>query len=408
MTLIEAGWGEGPSARYEELAERFRPLFRRIRTGALTREAKRQLPVEEIGALKELRFGALRVPPSAGGFGATLPELFALLIELSEAESNLTQALRGHFAFSEDVVSSRAEERQAIWLSRLAAGDIIGNAWTEIGDGKITGFSTNLAEQDGVLRLNGRTYYTTGSYLADWIDVGASDAAGNGIGVAVERDAPGVRVVDDWDGFGQTLTMSGTATFTNVRTDFRHIVRDEDRPSYFPAFFQLVHLATLTGIARAAVGEAAQLVARRRRTYSHANGPIAARDPQVLAVVGRARGAAYAAGAIVLHNARAVQRAFEARLGGDAAAEEAAVAAAELELCQALPVLSTLVLDATTLIFDALGASATSRELGLDRYWRNARTLASHNPRIYKDRIAGDFAVNGTAPPPQWRVGLSA
>ena len=235
--------------------------------------------------------------------------------------------------------------------------------------------------------MAGRTY-TTGSYLADWIDVGASDAAGNGIGVAVERDAPGVRVVDDWDGFGQTLTMSGTATFTNVRTDFRHIVRDEDRPSYVPAFFQLVHLATLTGIARAAVGEAAQLVARRRRTYSHANGPIAARDPQVLAVVGRARGAAYAAGAIVLHNARAVQRAFEARLGGDAAAEEAAVAAAELELCQALPVLSTLVLDATTLIFDALGASATSRELGLDRYWRNARTLASHNPRIYKDRIA--------------------
>ena len=34
----------------------------------------------------------------------------------------------------------------------------------------------------------------------------------------------------------------------------------------------------------------------------------------------------------------------------------------------------------------------------LDRHWRNARTLASHNPVIYKPRVVGDFRVNGTAP----------
>jgi alkanesulfonate monooxygenase SsuD/methylene tetrahydromethanopterin reductase-like flavin-dependent oxidoreductase (luciferase family) len=206
------------------------------------------------------------------------------------------------------------------------------------------------------------------------------------------------------NGFGQTLTVSGSATFTDVEVDPRHIVRDEERSPYFRAFFKLVQLATLVGIARAAVHDVAQLVARRRRTHSHANGPVPAQDPQVLAVVGRARGAAYAGGAIVLQNAKAVQRAFEARSGGDAGAEQAAVAVAELELCQSLPLLSSLVLDVTTQLFDALDASATSRELGLDRYWRNARTLASHNPRIYKDRIVGDFAVNGT--PPQWRIGL--
>lgn len=406
MSLIEAGWGEGPSVRYEELAERFRPAFRAIREGAVDRELRRRLPIDEIATLKALRFGALRVPTAEGGAGATLPELFAMLVELSEADSNITQALRGHFGFSEDIVASKSRGRQALWLPRIAAGDIAGNAWSEIGEGKVSGFSTTVGEKGGVLRLNGRKYYTTGSYLADWIDVGASDAEGKGIGVAVRRDAPGVRVVDDWNGFGQTLTASGTATFEDVAVDPHHIVRDEDRPSYFPAFFQLVHLATLTGIARAAAGDVAQLVARRRRTYSHANASVAAQDPQVLAVVGRVRGAAYAAGTIVLHNARALQRTFEARLTGDQAAEEAAAAASELELCESLPVVSQLVLDATTLLFDALGASASSRELSLDRYWRNARTLASHNPRIYKDRIVGDFAVNGTRPPPQWRIGL--
>ena len=33
------------------------------------------------------------------------------------------------------------------------------------------------------------------------------------------------------------------------------------------------------------------------------------------------------------------------------------------------------------------------------------RTLSSHNPRIYKDRIVCDFSVNGTLPPYQWRIG---
>lgn len=30
MTQIELGWGSGPSARYEQLAEPFRPLFQKI------------------------------------------------------------------------------------------------------------------------------------------------------------------------------------------------------------------------------------------------------------------------------------------------------------------------------------------------------------------------------------------
>ena len=49
-------------------------------------------------------------------------------------------------------------------------------------------------------------------------------------------------------------------------------------------------------------------------------------------------------------------------------------------------------------MFDALGASGTYESLRLDRHWRNARTLASHNPRSYKERILGDWLVNGADP----------
>lgn len=67
--------------------------------------------------------------------------------------------------------------------------------------------------------------------------------------------------------------------------------------------------------------------------------------------------------------------------------------------------MTDLVLEGATVLFDALGASATKKSHGLDRHWRNARTISSHNPRIYRERIVGDFAVNGTLPTGQYRAG---
>ena len=106
MTQIDAGWGAGPSGRYEELAGRFRPTFSEIRATADARDVEHRLPHAELGWLKEAGFTKLRLEPSAGGQGATLPELFNLLIELSEADSNVTNALRAHFGFTEDVLAS--------------------------------------------------------------------------------------------------------------------------------------------------------------------------------------------------------------------------------------------------------------------------------------------------------------
>jgi alkylation response protein AidB-like acyl-CoA dehydrogenase len=56
------------------------------------------------------------------------------------------------------------------------------------------------------------------------------------------------------------------------------------------------------------------------------------------------------------------------------------------------------VLGLVTQLFEAGGASAVTERFRLDRHWRNARTLASHNPVIYCDRIVGDYVLNGTSP----------
>ncbi len=407
MTQIDAAWGAGPTPGYEQLAARFRPLFASLREGAIERERQRRLPIDELAQLKTSGFTAVRVPQAYGGSGISLPELTNLLIELGEADSNLVQALRGHFGFTESILNSRDEARRELWLERLGRGETVGPATGEVGQALQAQQGSRLYLDGEQWRIDGTKFYTTGCLYSDWIDVTVSDYDGKRMFVTVRRTDPGVEVIDDWNGFGQTLTASGTTHLRGVAVDPRNILSNEERFQYSPAFYQLFHLANLAGIGRALSGEVATAVGQRTRSFSHGNGPRVAHDPQVLQVVGSLRGAAYSAGAIVLKTAEAVQRAYVASLSGDTEALEQAVNIAELEIAQAQTIVTDLIVDASSRLFDALSASATLRPHGLDRFWRNARTLASHNPRIYKDRIVGDFAVNGTPPPPQWKIGIA-
>jgi alkylation response protein AidB-like acyl-CoA dehydrogenase len=399
---LGSAWGGSDDAEFDRLSQRFRPLFARIRENAVKRELDRDLPYDEIDWLRDAGFTALRVPKSADGLGVSLKTFFALLIELSEADSNITQALRAHYGFVEHIRTEAPPERQARWYERLLRGDVVGAGWSELGNAKQARFSTEVRQTAEGWRLNGSKFYTTGTLFSDWVHVGASDADGNGVSVVVSRRAPGVEVVDDWNGMGQRLTASGTTHFQNVAVDEADIVAERAPFSYSEGFYQLVHLATLAGIARAAASDTAAILRTRKRSYSNAPTSSAADDPQLLQVIGRVRAHAYSAGAIVHQAARALDRAADAVGQHD---ELAVVAEAEIEIWQAQTVVSQLVIDAAAALFDALGASATLRDTGLDRYWRNARTISSHNPRVYKDRIVGDFAVNGRIPQGQWRIG---
>ena len=398
MTQIDQAWGAGPSARYEQLAEPYRPILARIRATAVERDTRHILPHEEIRWLKEAGFSKLRLPVENGGSAATLPELFALVIELAAADTSVTNALRSHLGFVEDLLNAAPSAERDAWIARVAAGETVGSGFAELGEGTIGTYATRLTRQDGRRRLAGRKYYTSGSLYADWINLGAIGEDGEPVGVLVPTGAPGVEILDDWDGFGQTLSASGTAIFTDVAIDDSLISPIRERFRYTAGFFQLIHLATLAGIGRSASEDVAREVADRKRVYMHGNGETVAGDPQVLQIVGRVRGAAYGAGAIVLKAAEGLQRVFDARQAGDPEAEEAAGVVSDVEVSQAVTLITDTILDATTLLFDALGASAAKKSNGLDRHWRNARTIASHNPRIYHHRNIGDFAVNGKAP----------
>jgi len=396
---------------YASLAARFRPIFTRIAVGASAREQDHQLPYDEIRALTAAGFGAVRVPVADGGLGASLPQLFRLLTELAAADSNIAQALRGHFAFVEDRLVASGEQRD-VWLARFVRGEIVGNSWTEVGGVAVGDVITRVRPAPngapGELVVNGTKYYSTGSIFADWIDTFAQvgDTGQNVIAV-VNAHQPGVTHSDDWDGFGQRTTGSGTSTFTDAVVAAENVIDFDTRFKYQTAFYQAVLLAVLAGTVRAAEREIAAEVKARTRIFSHGNAQSFATDPQILQVVGEVSAQAFAAEAIVEKAAEALQGAYEGAFVDDLAEEERLNDLAELATAQAQVVLVALATRATSDIFDALAASGVSTSKNLDRHWRNARTAASHNPWVFKARIVGDYVVNGTPPTRIWSIGAA-
>lgn len=385
---------------YDALLERFAPIFARIRDGAVQREIARTLPHEQIGWLRDAGFGAVRVPVEFGGAGASAVDLFRLLIELARADSNVAHIWRGHFAFLEVRLTRPEADYRRYWAEQAVAGVVVGNAQSESGTSTWAESKTALTDvADGGLVLNGEKYYSTGTIFSSWSNVTARYGDDHA-SIAVPLGAGGVTVVDDWDGFGQRLTGTGTTVFADVAVDRAHLTvhRREDRElTYTAGFYQLFLLAVLTGIARAAVDDARDYVLGRVRPPLGAGLP-AEDDPLAQAVLGRASGAAFAAESTVLRAAEAIDRAFEAKL---AAVESPEIyREADASAYRAQVAVIPLVLSVVTDVFDVGGASSTARSRGLDRHWRNARTIASHNPVKARERAVGHLELHGTLPDP--------
>jgi alkylation response protein AidB-like acyl-CoA dehydrogenase len=387
--------GVGPATLAEALPG-FRSVFARLAEEAGERDRTRTHPFELVRELADAGFGRLRVPVEHGGYGVDLPTLFDLLAEAGQADSNVPQILRGHFSAIEILRTSEDTESAAYWLRRIAGGAVFGNAQSEPAGANRGGngfeISTRLHRVDGRLVVSGTKYYSTGSLFADYIRVAVLDEDGQrGFAVVPARDA-GVLHVDDWDGIGQRLTGSGTTHFDAVPVaEHGHLGLVRESLRSLPAFFQIVHLANLAGIARSLREETIAVVRSRKRTSLHALSTSATTDPDVLGVIGTLHARSLTADTLLRLAAEGLE---SANAEGTPEAYDrnfVDVSAAQVAIIEA-------VLDAATIAYNAGGSSTVREGTHLDRHWRNARTLASHNPVVYKPRVVGDFLVNGTTP----------
>ena len=360
------------------------------------RDAQRVLPAAELESLTASGLLAITVPGEYGGAdlpAETVAEVFRLL---ATGDPSVAQIPHSHFVYVNALRHQGTEAQQAFFFAEVLSGRRFGNAQSEVGTKHVRDIRTTLAPAGRGWLLNGTKGYSTGALFADWIPVLAHLGEGGPLHVAwVERTAPGVTVVDDWDGLGQRTTASGTVELVDVAVQSARVTPYHltfEGPQTYGAFAQLLHSAIDAGIARAALTEAADFVATRSRPYPDAQVERAADDPLVVHAFGEMELQVRAAEALLAEAGRAVDRADADLTEQSAAAASLAVAAARASTTQAS-------VEVASRLFEVAGTRSALARLNLDRHWRNARTHTLHDPAAWKVQHLGRYAVDGTLPP---------
>ncbi|MEU7587259.1 acyl-CoA dehydrogenase family protein [Micromonospora sp. NPDC049230] len=257
------------------------------------------------------------------------------------------------------------------------------------------------------LSVSGRGVFATGCAVADRLLVSAIRDDHTARLVVVTRGAGnGVSHPPDWDNLGQRLTASGSIAFNDVRVSRDDVLgtfpaHDEEsnprrlRLSLVALAFQAVLTQVLVGIADGAIHEAAKYTRESSRPWPASGLEQAIDDPHVLAGYGELVATLDAARLLADNATRALTQADTRGL----ALTPAERGRAALTVSAAKVVSSRLATEATSRIFEFTGARATARTTGLDRFWRDARTLTLHDPVAYKARELGAFLLTDRYPP---------
>ncbi|MGF6441178.1 acyl-CoA dehydrogenase family protein [Paraburkholderia youngii] len=372
-------------------------LAEEIGVDAAQREVRRELPFAAFDAFRRSGLGALRIPAERGGLGGSLEDAIHVVTTLAAAESNVAHALRVHF----DVVESMRlaprtpfHDRQ---IRRIVEGALYGGASGEQGTARAGQIETVLRREGDHFRVSGKKYYTTGTAYADFVRTNLVDEHGNGVTAIIPVRSEGLAVLDDWDGMGQRMTASGSVVFEDVRVEPAEVV-EKGYPSLIGrhggAYRQLHLVAVAAGVVRNIVADARAYVTAHGRPVLHTTAPSAREDVFIQQVVGELSALSHSIDALVRDNARTLGRSSDAILHADPAADELVLESA-LATARTQIVVGRLALQAGERLFDAGGASATSRKYNFDRHWRNLRTIFSHNPLSHKAKAIGDYVLNG-------------
>jgi SfnB family sulfur acquisition oxidoreductase len=408
LTTTEApGRPAGPRAvpvlSADEAVRTAEQVSRAMAVEAARRDTDRVLPAPELDTLSAAGLLALTVPVEHGGAGhdaATVAEVVRLL---AEGDPNLAQIPHSHFVYVNVLRHQGTAGQRDFFFAEVLAGKRFGNAQSETGTKHVRDIRTTLTPAGQGWLLNGVKGYSTGALFADWIPVLAHLGEGGPLHVAwVERDAPGVTVVDDWDAMGQRTTASGTVRLEDVAVQRARITPYHltfEGPQTFGAFAQLLHAAIDAGIARAALAEAAAFVTTKSRPYPDAQVERAADDPLVVHAVGEMELQVRAAEALLREAGRAVDAADAEGLERPDGLTQESAGAASLAVAAARAATSRAAVQVASRLFEVCGTRSVLAKLDLDRHWRNARTHTLHDPEAWKVQHLGRHALDGTLPP---------
>ncbi|ABC93162.1 probable FMNH2-dependent monooxygenase protein (plasmid) [Rhizobium etli CFN 42] len=379
----------------EEAIATARRLAAQFAVRAAERDSDRLLPFAELDLLAQSGLLAVTVPAQYGGLDVSNAVLAEITAILSQADGSIGQIPQNHFYILEALRTDGSEEQQRYFFSRVLAGDRFANALSERGTKTAGHYNTRIAREGPGYRINGCKFYSTGVLFADWITVFALDEEDRLTMAFVPKGTEGVEIVDDWDGFGQRTTGSGTTILNNVYVSADSVVfhhRGFERPTTIGSVGQIIHAGVDLGIARAAFAETLDFVRTKSRPWMDSGLDRASDDPLTIAKVGQI--------AIRLEAATAlVERAGHKVDAAQVETTEQKVVEATLAVAAAKVLTTEVALEASNTLFELAGTSSVQIGLNLDRHWRNARTHTLHDPVRWKYHVVGNYHLNGVTPP---------
>jgi SfnB family sulfur acquisition oxidoreductase len=380
----------------QEALDAARAFADSIADGAAERDRTRRLPHDELDAYSATGLWGIAVPRAFGGAGVSAATLAEVTARVSAADPAIGQIPQNHFYMLEVLRVNGTPEQQRFYFERALAGERFGNALSERGTKTVRDYRTTITPDGEGFRLNGQKFYSTGALFAHWIPVVAKDAH-DALHVAfASARAPGLTVEDDWSGFGQRTTGSGTTRIDNVYVDASAVVpysaAFDQKPTPVGPLGQLLHAAVDLGIARAAFADARRFVRERSRPWIDSGVERASDDPLTLELFGKLALDLDAADALTERAGRRVDAAI-----ADATADT--VAAASIAVAKARAATTGIALQASSRLLELAGTQAVLAEHALDRHWRNARTHTLHDPVRWKYVAIANYYLNDALPP---------
>ena len=362
---------------------------------ASQRDYQRQLPLREVQQYSASGLWGITIPKQFGGAGVSYKTLAEVVKIISSADSSLGQIAQNHWAFLEHIRLDASLEQQEFFFAQVLQGKRFGNAFSEKGSKTVADLTTKIEFKDGHAVINGQKFFATGALLAHWIPVVAVSEEGKPFAALVPQHTPGLTIVNDWSGFGQRTTVSGSVHLNNVQVDLKYIVpihQAFERPTAAGAISQFIQSAIDAGIARGAIDETIAYVRAHARPWIDSGLEQASQDPYTIANIGELKIKLRAAEAVLALAGEAIDQAL-------LNPTEETVSEATLITAESKVLTTEIALLAANKLFELSGTRSTLSELNLDRHWRNARTHTLHDPVRWKLNIVGNYYLNDVPPP---------
>jgi len=363
--------------------------------GRNQRDQQRLLPFAEIDLFSQKGLGGMRIPKQYGGAfvaNKTLTHVFRII---NKADSSVGQIPQNQIALLNMIHIMGTEEQKQFIYNEILKGKRLANGGPERNTKDTKTLATTLTFENGRYFVNGEKFYSTGSSFAHWLAIKAIHPEGHVVLTIVDRNAEGVEVLDNWNGFGQRTTSSGTVKLQHVEVD-PLLIFDErllgNQPSYRGAYSQLMQVAIDVGIAEGAFADTLTAV-HKARPIVDAQVEKASFEHYTLQEVGKSSVLLDAAILLLDEAAKYLDELDQLESVTDEQAAKASILVAEAKVYA-----NDAALHISEKLLELGGSRSSLSQHNLDQHWRNARVHTLHDPIRWKLHALGDYYLNHKLP----------